>query len=121
MSKRDYYEVLGVERTVDKATLARLSPAGATVPPGRQQIARSRGHVQGDQQAYQVLNDDQRRAYDRFGHARLEGGMGGGYADFSGFGDIGSIFEEFFGGFGASSGTNATPAAPGSGPAPTSA
>ncbi|MEZ4559852.1 MAG: zinc finger domain-containing protein [Caldilineaceae bacterium] len=52
-----------------------------------------------------MLNDDQRRAaYDRFGHAGLEGGMGGGYADFSGFGDIGSIFEEFFGGFGASSG-----------------
>ena len=106
MSKRDYYEVLGVERNVDKATLKRaFRRLAQQYHPDVNKSPEAEAMFKEINEAYQVLNDDQRRAaYDRFGHAGLEGGMGGGYADFSGFGDIGSIFEEFFGGFGASSG-----------------
>jgi molecular chaperone DnaJ len=51
-------------------------------------------------EAYEVLsNESSRTAYDRFGHAGVQGGQAG-YQDFSGFGNVADIFEEFFGGFG---------------------
>lgn len=106
MSKRDYYEVLGVDRDADKATLKRaFRKLAQQYHPDINKSPEAEAMFKEINEAYQVLNDDQRRAaYDRFGHAGLEGGAGAGYGDFSGFGDIGSIFEEFFGGFGASTG-----------------
>lgn len=95
-SKRDYYEVLGVSRTADadelkKAyrRLARQYHPDVNKEPGAEERFKEAN------EAYEVLSDrEKRRAYDRFGHAGVDGS--GGYSDF-GFGGIGDIFEEFFG------------------------
>jgi molecular chaperone DnaJ len=100
MEKRDYYEVLGVERNVDKDTLKKaFRKLAQKYHPDVNKSAEAEVLFKEINEAYQVLSDDQRRAaYDRFGHAGLQG-MGG--TDFSGgFGDLGSIFEELFSGFG---------------------
>lgn len=95
-SKRDYYEVLGVGRTADaeglkKAyrRLARQYHPDINKEPGAEERFKEAN------EAYEVLSDaEKRRAYDRFGHAAVDGSSG--YSDF-GFGGIGDIFEEFFG------------------------
>jgi molecular chaperone DnaJ len=105
MSKRDYYEVLGVERTADKDTLRKsFRKLAQKYHPDVNKSPEAEALFKEINEAYQVLNDDQKRAtYDRFGHEGLRN-MGGGYGDVNGgFGDLGSIFEEFFGGFGGSS------------------
>ena len=100
--KRDYYKVLGVDRNADADTLKKAYRRMARklhpdVNPGDPE-AESRFKELGE--AYQVLNDPNKRAvYDQYGHAGLEGGGGfggGGFDDF-GFGDI---FDAFFGGGG---------------------
>lgn len=48
--------------------------------------------------AFQVLNDDDKRAiYDQYGEAGLKGGMGGGFGDSAGFTNPFDLFETFFG------------------------
>lgn len=95
MSKRDYYEVLGVDRNADQNTIKKAFRRLATqYHPDVNKTPEAEAKFKEINEAYQVLNDDQKRAaYDRFGHAGLEGSFNG---DFSGFSDIGSIFEEFF-------------------------
>lgn len=105
MEKRDYYEVLGVERTVDKETLKKsFRKLAQKYHPDVNKSEEAEAKFKEINEAYQVLSDDQKRAaYDRFGHAGLQGAAG--FNDFSGgFGDLSSIFEEFFSGFGGSSG-----------------
>ncbi|HRW05173.1 MAG TPA: DnaJ domain-containing protein, partial [Caldilineaceae bacterium] len=100
MEKRDYYEVLGVSRNVDKDTLKKsFRKLAQKYHPDVNKSAEAETMFKEINEAYQVLSDDQRRAaYDRFGHEGLQG-MGG--MDFSGgFGDLGSIFEELFSGLG---------------------
>lgn len=100
MSKRDYYEVLGVERGADKDTLKKaFRKLAQKYHPDVNKSSEAEPLFKEINEAYQVLNDDQKRAaYDRFGH---EGLQGAGMGDFSGgFGDLSSIFEEIFGGFG---------------------
>ena len=107
MSKRDYYEVLGIDRNADKATMKRaFRKLAQQYHPDVNKSPEAEATFKEINEAYQVLNDDQKRAaYDRFGHAGLEGAAGGGYSDFSGgFGDLGSIFEDLFGGFAGASG-----------------
>jgi molecular chaperone DnaJ len=102
MDKRDYYEVLGVERTADKETIKRsFRKLAQKYHPDINKSPEAESVFKEINEAYQVLSDDQRRAvYDRFGHAGLQGANGGGYSDFgSGFGDLNSIFEEIFGNF----------------------
>ncbi len=102
MSKRDYYEVLGVERGADKDTLKRaFRKLAQKYHPDVNKTPEAEAIFKEVNEAYQVLSDDQKRAvYDRFGHDGLQGA---GYNDFSGgFGDLSSIFEEIFGGFGGS-------------------
>jgi molecular chaperone DnaJ len=105
MSKRDYYEVLGVERTADKDTLKKaFRKLAQKYHPDVNKSPEAEPLFKEINEAYQVLNDDQKRAaYDRFGHDGLQGvGMN----DFGGgFGDLSSIFEEIFGGFGQTGGT----------------
>lgn len=99
--KRDYYEVLGVDRSVDEQTLKRtFRKLAQQYHPDVNPDPQAESQFKEINEAYQVLSDPQKRAaYDRFGHAGLGGA--GGFSDFSqGFGDLGSIFEEFFTGFG---------------------
>ncbi len=104
--KRDYYEVLGVEKNADDAAIKKAYRALAKkyhpdVNPGDAQAEKKFKEAS---EAYAVLSDaDKRRQYDQFGHAAFDGGAGGGAGgfDFSGadFSDIfGDIFGDFFGG-----------------------
>ncbi|MGL4650793.1 MAG: molecular chaperone DnaJ, partial [Caldilineaceae bacterium] len=103
MSKRDYYEVLGVERSADREGIKKaFRRLAQQYHPDVNKNAEAEARFKEINEAYQVLTDDQKRAaYDRFGHAGVSGPGGGGSADFSGFGDFGSIFEELFSGMGA--------------------
>ena len=105
--KRDYYEVLGVEKTADEAALKKAYRTLAKkyhpdMNPGDKEAEKKFKEAS---EAYAVLSDpEKRRQYDQFGHAAFDGGAGGGgfggfdfnNADFS---DIfGDIFGDFFGG-----------------------
>ncbi len=102
--KRDYYEVLGVEKNADDAAIKKAYRALAKkyhpdVNPGD---AEAEKKFKEASEAYAVLSDpEKRRQYDQFGHSAFEGGFGGaGGFDFSGadFGDIfGDIFGDLFG------------------------
>ena len=104
--KRDYYEVLGVERGADDASIKKAyrQLAKKYHPDMNPGDAEAEKKFKEASEAYAVLSDpDKRRQYDQFGHAAFEGGGAGGFGgfDFSGadFSDIfGDIFGDFFGG-----------------------
>ncbi|MFV0465177.1 MAG: molecular chaperone DnaJ [Lachnospiraceae bacterium] len=104
--KRDYYEVLGIGRDADDATIKKAFRTLAKqyhpdMNPGSEENEHKFKEVQ---EAYAVLSDAEKRSqYDQFGHAAFDGSAGGGAGgfDFSGMdmGDIfGDIFGDFFGG-----------------------
>jgi molecular chaperone DnaJ len=101
MSKRDYYEVLGVSRTVTekdlKSSFRKL--AMQYHPDKNPGDASAEVKFKEINEAYQVLSDPQKRgAYDRFGHAAFQQGGGGGPGFGNEFGDFMSdIFDTFFG------------------------
>ena len=105
--KRDYYEVLGVERTCTEEDLKRAYRTLAKkYHPDINKEPDAETKFKEISEAYGVLSNAETRAqYDRFGHAGPTGqGFGGMDFDFSDFG-LGDIFDMFFGGgFGASSG-----------------
>lgn len=112
--KRDYYEVLGVERGADDATIKKAYRQLAKkyhpdMNPGDEEAEKKFKEAS---EAYAVLSDpDKRRQYDQFGHSAFEGGGAGGFGgfDFGGadFSDIfGDIFGDFFGGGSRSSRSN---------------
>lgn len=104
MSKRDYYEVLGVSKgatqdEIKKAyrKLSKKYHPDINKEPGADEKFKE------IQEAYEVLSDEQKRAhYDQFGHTDPNQGFGGfgGGADFGGFGGFEDIFSTFFGGGG---------------------
>ncbi len=106
MSKKDYYEVLGVAKGASKDEIKKAYRKMARkYHPDVSQEADNEAKFKEINEAYEVLSDEQKRAvYDRFGHAGLgsSGGFGGGYSsgDFGGFRDPFEIFEEVFGGLG---------------------
>ncbi|HEX3904583.1 MAG TPA: molecular chaperone DnaJ [Polyangia bacterium] len=96
--KRDYYEVLSVERTCDGAELKRAYRRMAMElhPDRNPGNAEAEHGFKEASEAYQVLSDPQKRAqYDRFGHAGPGASFGG--AGFRDVGDIFSAFSDIFG------------------------
>ena len=113
--KRDYYEVLGVERNADEETLKKAYRKLAKkyhpdANPGDEAAAEKFKEAS---EAYAILSDPQKRQqYDQFGHAAFEGGgFDAGGFDFSdifgGMGGMGDIFDDLFGGGRRSSNPNA--------------
>jgi molecular chaperone DnaJ len=100
-SKRDYYEILEVDRSASKEDLKKAYRRMARkFHPDVSGEAGSDERFKEVNEAYEVLSNDQSRAaYDRFGHAGVQGNSGG-FSDFGGFGSVADIFEEFFGGLG---------------------
>src|SRR5437762_4003521 len=98
MAKRCFYDVLGVERTADESELksAFRKLAMKWHPDKNPGDKTSEVRFKEINEAYEVLKDPQKRAaYDRFGHAAFEQGMGAGAAH--GFGnDFGSAFSDIF-------------------------
>lgn len=105
MSKRDYYEVLGVAKGADDKEIKKAYKRLAMkFHPDRTQGDKDMEEKFKEvQEAYEILSDEQKRAaYDRYGHAGVDpnrgggGGFSGGNAD---FGDIfGDVFGDIFGG-----------------------
>ena len=110
-NKRDYYEVLGVEKGASPEEIKRAyRKAAMKYHPDRNpgdKDAEAKFKEVGE--AYEVLSDEDKKArYDQFGFAGVDpnfgagqGGYGGGFdgfGGFGGFGDLGDIFGEFFGG-----------------------
>src|ERR1035437_7601727 len=100
MSKRDYYEILSVSRTVTDAELkAAYRKLAMQHHPDRNPGDTECEHKFKEiNEAYDVLKDgDKRAAYDRFGHAAFEHGGGGGGRGGRGFGhDVRSVFSDIF-------------------------
>lgn len=102
--KRDYYEVLGVDRNADDATIksAYRKLAKKYHPDMNPGDESAKAKFEEASEAYSVLSDPDKRArYDQFGHAAFENGGGSGFSGFDGadMGDIfGDIFGDFFGG-----------------------
>lgn len=104
MSKRDYYEVLGVDRGADAAALKKAYRRMAQKhhPDRNPDDAESEHKFKEAKEAYEVLNNPQKRsAFDQFGHAGVDPSMGGGPGGPGpgGFGDVfGDVFGDIFGG-----------------------
>jgi len=100
--KRDYYEILGVDRSADADVLKRAYRKAAHQyhPDKNPGDDEAESRFKEASEAYAVLSDAEKRSlYDRFGHAGISGGGAGdpfqGFDPFSAFGDL---FSDFFGG-----------------------
>ncbi|MBI9031740.1 molecular chaperone DnaJ [bacterium] len=119
MAKRDYYEVLGVEKNASdseiKKAYRKLAMKYHPDKAGDDKEAEEK--FKEASEAYEVLSDSEKKArYDQYGHAGLEGAFGqggfswsdfthaGDFSDLFGEGGFSSIFEQFFGGFGGGGG-----------------
>jgi len=113
MSKRDYYEVLGVAKNVSDADLKKAFKRMAMKhhPDRNPDDKDAESKFKEAKEAYDVLSDAKKRAaYDQFGHAGVDASMGGGAGGFGGggagnFSDIfGDVFSDIFGGGGGGGG-----------------
>lgn len=93
---KDFYEILGVERSADQATIKKAYRKLAMKyhPDQNPGDSEAEERFKEAAQAYEVLGNEQKRAqYDQYGHAAFQGGRGAGGAQ--GFHDISDIFEQF--------------------------
>ena len=107
MADRDYYEILGLDKSADADAIKRAYRSLAKkyhpdLNPGNAEAEKNFKDVN---EAYSILSDPEKKAkYDQFGKAAFDptaggGGYGGGYGGgFSDFGDLGDIFGSIFGG-----------------------
>ncbi|ASP37264.1 molecular chaperone DnaJ [Bacterioplanes sanyensis] len=106
MSKRDYYEILGVARDVDSKELKRAYRKLAMKyhPDRNPDDPEADAKFKEATEAYEILGDEQKRAaYDQYGHAGVDPNAGGGFGGGGGanFSDIfGDVFGDIFGGGG---------------------
>ena len=103
MSKRDYYEVLGVSKSASKDEIKKAyRKLSKQYHPDINKEPDAADKFKEIKEAYEVLSDEQKKAhYDQFGHTDPNQGFGGfGGQDFGGFGGFEDIFSTFFGGGG---------------------
>ena len=101
MSKRDYYEVLGVSKTASEGEIKKAyrKLAMRYHPDRNPDNAEAEDKFKEASEAYEILSDAQKRqAYDQFGHAGVDGSAGQGGFGGGGFADFGDIFGDIFGG-----------------------
>ncbi|KAF3982600.1 MAG: molecular chaperone DnaJ [Methylococcales symbiont of Hymedesmia sp. n. MRB-2018] len=101
MAKEDFYKILGVEKNASDAELKKSYKSSAMkYHPDRNtdNPEQAEKKFKKAKQAYEILSDPKKRAaYDQFGHAGVEQGMGGGSGGFGGGADFGDIFGDVFG------------------------
>ena len=106
MEKRDYYEVLGVQKNANEAELKKAYRKLALQyhPDKNPNNKDAEDKFKEAAEAYEILSDSNKRSrYDQYGHAGMKGGMGSGGYDMSMddiFSHFGDIFGDSFGGFG---------------------
>src|SRR3990170_227637 len=98
-TRRDYYDVLGVDRGASPEEIKRsFRRLAMQYHPDRNRSDGAEQRFKEINEAYEALSDPERRsAYDRYGHAGAEGSFGRPFEGF-GFGGFGDIFDAFFGG-----------------------
>ena len=102
VTKRDYYEILGVDRDADAEQLKRAYRQLALRyhPDRNPDDAEAEERFKEASEAYAILSDREKRsAYDRFGFAGVSAGAGGSPEDFADFGNLGDVLNELFGDF----------------------
>ena len=106
MAKRDYYEILGTNKSAssDEIKKAYRKSAFKYHPDKNKGDKQSEAKFKEASEAYHILSDKERRSnYDQFGHAAFEnsgGRGGGGFSNFDFSNSFSDIFEDFFEGFG---------------------
>ena len=103
MSKRDYYEVLGVNKSANKEEIKKAYRKLALKfhPDKNKGDKAAEEKFKEASEAYHVLSDDKRKSnYDQFGHAAFQGGGQGGFGNFDFSSSFSDIFEDVFGDFG---------------------
>jgi molecular chaperone DnaJ len=100
MSKRDYYEILGVTKTATETEIKKAyRNLARTYHPDVNKTPEAEQQFKELSEANEILSDPEKRSrYDQFGHAGVNPQYGGGYGGFEDFGGLGDIFEAFFGG-----------------------